>query len=109
MITLIVASAPSDVKYRCQHCDVLLSKKTFEKHKRLYYDDSTCQWIKRRCMCTEEPLCDFDEPSLELDAFCPNKPNQSSIPCDPPPPLVNLEQPVLDADMTEDDILSKLL
>ena len=102
-----MASTSSDAKYRCQHCDLLLSKKTFERHKRLYYDDSTCQWIKKRCVSAEEPVCDFDEPSLELDAFSPNEPNHSNIPCDPPPPLVSLEQPVFDVNVNDDDMLSK--
>ena len=102
-----MASAPGDAKYECQHCDALLSKKTFERHKRLYYDESTCQWVKRRCVSTEEPVCDFDEPSLELDALCPSEPNPSSISCDLPPPLINLELPEVDANMTDDDMLSK--
>ena len=67
----VMASAPGDAKYECQHCDALLSKKTFERHKRFYYDESTCQWVKRHCVSTEEPVCNFDEPSLELGALCP--------------------------------------
>ena len=102
---MIMASAPSNGKCRCEHCDKLLCKKTFERHKRLYYDDSTCKWIKKRCVRTEEPPCDFDEPSLELDAFCQNELSHSSIPC--APPLINLEQPIIDAHVPDDNMLSK--
>jgi len=45
----------------CPHCDCLLSKKTFEAHKRLYYDGSTDQWIKKCCLEASEDL-DFEEP-----------------------------------------------
>ena len=31
----------------------------------------------------------------------------TNIPCDPPPPIVSLERPVLDANVTDDNMLSK--
>ena len=89
-----MATGSSSAKHMCPHCDSLLSKKTFEAHKRLYYDESSFQWIKKGC--TKEPLCDFDEPSLELYAF-QEPPDHSDILSSPntPPPLVNLEQPLI--------------
>ena len=32
----------------CTHCGVFMSRKTYLAHKRVYYDKSTDQWIKRR-------------------------------------------------------------
>jgi hypothetical protein len=33
-------------KYHCPHCDSYLVKKTFKRHKELYFDDESEQWIR---------------------------------------------------------------
>lgn len=40
----------------CPHCSCVLSKKTYSAHRRLYYDEDTTQWVKKR-----EVECDFDD------------------------------------------------
>ena len=38
----------------CPHCDCRLSKKTLDTHKRLYYDEESNKWIKKRCLIPSE-------------------------------------------------------
>ena len=32
----------------CPHCGGEVAKKTYQTHKRLYYDSDTDQWVKRK-------------------------------------------------------------
>ena len=73
----------------CPHCNVLLSRKAFEAHRRLYYDSIAQTWVKKRC---SESLitCDFDEPVL------PVQPSQEELAfdcCEPRTDCLDVEQP----------------
>ena len=37
-----------DERINCTHCGGFVSKKTFLAHKRIYYDSTTDQWLKKR-------------------------------------------------------------
>jgi hypothetical protein len=66
-------------KFHCPHCDGLLSKESYEAHKRLYLDNDV--WIRKRRLTaddehfriieTEEAIEQFDfdasESNLEVD------------------------------------------
>ena len=36
------------------HTEILLTKKSYDAHKRLYYDEDTCQWIKKSKLTTDD-------------------------------------------------------
>lgn len=38
----------SETRRYCPHCDQRLAPRTFREHLRLYYDDSSRTWTKRR-------------------------------------------------------------
>lgn len=63
--------------YLCEHCGCEVLKKTHERHKTLYYNSSTKQWIKkRRFEATEAESFSsdvddvFDEAGLQNDSCC---------------------------------------
>ena len=93
----------------CPHCKSCLSRKAFDTHKRLYYDAASNQWIKKRCLTTEEHQkelnlteqaieeCDYD--FSVLDDSQDNSIDQHDV--DSPPPIVDFgdipfDQPVED-------------
>ena len=59
-------SSASCSKYICPHCSCELSKKAYNAHKRLYYDNSTHQWIKKRHV-TDLEVELFDETDFEVE------------------------------------------
>lgn len=82
----------SDSTTFCPHCQQNLSKKSFIKHKRLYYDSDTDQWMKKRCT---DDMFDFQE-DLELladeSAFDVGFASSSNEADGSPPPIVEFDQ-----------------
>lgn len=65
--------ASTGAKARCPHCDLLLSRKSYEAHKRLYYDGDTSQWIKKsRLASNEQDLFSKTEEAIEQLDFDAN-------------------------------------
>ncbi len=78
-----IRSRPSS-SYFCPHCGDVLTKKVYKTHRRLYYDDDTQQWIKKRHQDTDFLVDDIDF-ALET------RPNQSSGTSDDCPPVVDFD------------------
>ena len=53
---LIMSSARSSSRFLCEHCNRVLSKTQFYKHKRMYYDKNKRRWLKDRV----KPHCNTD-------------------------------------------------
>jgi hypothetical protein len=53
----------------CPHCENLLSKKSFNAHKRLYYDEETHQWIKRGKLTTHDDRSLLSETEHAIERF----------------------------------------
>ncbi len=73
----------------CPHCGDVLTKKVYKTHRRLYYDDDTQQWIKKR-----RPDTDFLADDIDLDLETPDsRPNESSLNNrrDDCPPIVDFD------------------
>ncbi len=88
-----LVSSSSDLgKQICPHCDCLLSRKAIERHRKLYYDASSSSWIKKRCLQQPDPVCEFEEPSLDDFAFDHLDDDSSPPEVSPPPPLVLCDQ-----------------
>lgn len=63
-----MASSSGD---NCPHCERELSKKTFEAHKRLYYDRELDQWIKKQCLIPSEHKNALATSEVALEGFDP--------------------------------------
>ena len=74
----------------CPHCGVLLSTKTFQRHKWLYYDPSTDQWVKKACHTPIRYLdgdINLDEVDFELQEESP----PGSTATSPLPPIIGFD------------------
>lgn len=40
-------------RYLCKHCSCYLEKKAYERHRSLYYDSTSHQWVKKQRMHSE--------------------------------------------------------
>lgn len=67
----------ADGRVHCPHCEETVGKRTYWRHKRLYYDSSTDQWQTDR-----ERITDSEEESL---LPCPTDDQQSSLELDDHP------------------------
>ena len=83
-------------KYHCPHCENTLSKKSYDAHKRLYYDEDAGQWIKRRRLTTndEHTILSETENAIEQFDFDANLTDSIESPTDIedelPPPYIDL-------------------
>ena len=87
----------------CPHCANTLSKKAYETHKRLFYDDVRDQWIKKARLTTQDHQnelalteCAVEECDYEFggdrDVEGSFQQNDSCLrSSDSPPPLVDFE------------------
>ena len=76
---------------KCLHCDCELSKKTYETHKRLYYDNESDQWIKKRCLIPSDYKKALATTEVALEEFDPeDHSEEESIGFDRPP-LIELD------------------
>ena len=57
------AKRPRPERRTCPHCDESLSYKTFQKHKRLYYDPLQAVWLKPLVSDSEHGSDSDSEPS----------------------------------------------
>ncbi len=55
-------------KHHCPHCEELLSKKSYEAHKRLYYDCNT-GWIKKRRLTADEEYTRVSTAEQAIEQF----------------------------------------
>ena len=53
---LIMSSARASSRFLCEHCNRILSKTQFYKHKRIYYEKYKGRWLKDRV----KPDCNTD-------------------------------------------------
>lgn len=53
----------------CPHCDCKLSRKTYNTHKRLYYNKESDQWIKKRCLIPNEHRDTLVSTEVALEEF----------------------------------------
>lgn len=87
-----------DGKIFCQHCHQYLVKKSFIRHKRLYYDSDADQWIKKRCTdmfdFEEDPELCADETAFQISHDGSNVGCSSNEVDCIPPPLVELDEEV---------------
>ena len=86
----------------CPHCDSMLARKTYDAHKRLYYDVETDQWIKKRRLTTDDEYnllsstenameqLDFDTSCFNLAPSTLDESNNSSQ--DEAPPIVDFNE-----------------
>lgn len=51
-------------RYYCGHCEEKISKTLYFKHKKLYYDAVTKEWMKGSDPSMEIDEFDFDEPGM---------------------------------------------
>lgn len=56
-------------KYHCPHCEIVLSKKSYDAHKRLYYDEDASQWIKKRRFTTKDEHTLLSETEHAIEQF----------------------------------------
>ena len=63
--------------YLCKHCNRKLLKKSYERHKSLYYDEIAKQWIKNsdsnldeELELSDEDLMDFSNDTVTEDSNC---------------------------------------
>ena len=91
--------------YLCGHCGCQLQKKAYERHKSLYYDGTTKQWIKKRQLDAHVTFElsdeDFDDIMTEDEAMT------EDVSKSPPPPLIDLEatEPIVSLD--ESDLIAE--
>ena len=103
------AAAEDEVRKRdqrkvfCPHCQCYLAKKTFGTHKRLYYDNSSERWIKKRQLieasCANEDFCDLPQ----FDAMEERMPSDDDL-----PPMVTFDTPPILTLVPPDDSCSQL-
>lgn len=82
-------------KLQCPHCETLLSRKSYEAHKRLYYDGDANDWIKKRRLTSDDEhlLISQTEEAIEqfdFDAFGPDE-ILTEMEFDDRPPLVDFD------------------
>ena len=96
--------------YLCGHCGCQLQKKAYERHKSLYYDSTTKQWIKKRhldrhAVSTCSPACelsiDDDTTAMTEDDAMTEDLSES------PPPLIDLEEPTETGGQDVDDVITE--
>ena len=97
----------------CPHCDCMLHKKTFNTHKRLYYDEACDIWMKKRSegLHDESMMDTMDTVEFSVDDNMPDEiPLLPSIPLDAPP-LDNFDTDDEDNNMMngEEIVLSLLM
>ena len=87
----------------CPHCEQCLSKKTFKRHKYLYFDIATNEWTKEAAVVSEddEPFDTVDLLS-DIESELREKPNEELEPIEPP--IVDFDSD-MDFDITEEDSL----
>lgn len=56
-------------RHHCPHCETMLSKKSFDAHKRLYYDEDASNWIKKRRLTTDEEHMLLSETEHAIEQF----------------------------------------
>ena len=49
-------------KLLCPHCDGYLAKKTYKRHKELYFDEESNQWISQPSVDDFEAVLETDDP-----------------------------------------------
>lgn len=83
----LMAAIIEKVKKECPHCEILLTKKSYDAHKRLYYDENT-GWIKKRRLTSDEEhsRVSATEQAIEQCAFDHGlEEDQTRIEIDAPP------------------------
>ena len=92
----------ADSRLYCPHCEALLSRKAYDAHKRLFYDDDNNKWIKLDMLTAEEEHLHVAQTEqameyFDFDADCPS-PDQvqeigtssNEMDCsNSPPPLID--------------------
>lgn len=76
----------------CPHCDTCMSRKSYDAHKRLYYDEETGEWIKKRRLITDDQRAELvlteqamEECDFDLDTALVREPNHDNETSDRPP------------------------
>ena len=107
----------------CPHCECSVSKKAYATHKRLYYNNDTNKWIKKRRLIPDEHLSLLTETELGMEecdyAFdtCNENLSDTKSSSKSPPPMFNFIsssasescEMELDHDSDEDRITNKML
>ena len=107
----------------CPHCECSVSKKAYATHKRLYYNNDTNKWIKKRRLIPDEHLSLLTETELGMEecdsAFdtCNETLSDTKSSSESPPPMFIFIsssasescEMELDHDSDEDRITNKIL
>ena len=90
-------------KKECPHCEILLTKKSYDAHRRLYYDDNT-GWIKKRRLTCDEDHSRISATEQAIEQCAPEE-DQTRIETDAPP-LVDFGDEIAETtNLYEGDIL----
>lgn len=76
----------------CPHCDTCMSRKSYDAHKRLYYDVETGEWLKKRRLITDDQCAELvsteqamEECDFDLDLAFVRESSHNDEPSDRPP------------------------
>lgn len=56
-------------EFHCPHCATTLSKKSYDAHRRIYYDEDASSWIKKRRLTTDEEHILLSETEHAIEQF----------------------------------------